>query len=71
MKTLEKHGLTVIPPDEELQLGHHEVVKEIEGEDKDIGRIASLAKQGFMLHGKVIRPAQVSLNFVSGYINMV
>ena len=59
MKTLEKHGLTVIPVDEEPRLGLHEVVKEIEGDEKDVGKIAGVVKQGFTLNGKVIRPAQV------------
>ena len=59
MKSLEKHGLTLIPADEELQPGLHEVVREIEGEEKDVGKIAGVVKRGFMLHGKVIRPAQV------------
>ena len=59
MKSLEKHGLTVIPVDEELQPGFHEVVREIEGEEKNVGKIAGVVKQGFTLNGKLIRPAQV------------
>lgn len=60
MKTLERHGLLVIPTEEEPHSGLHEVVKEVEGEEKDVGKIAQVVKQGFRLNGKVIRPAQVS-----------
>ena len=59
LRTLEKHGLIVIPTEGEALPVLHEVVKEIEGEEKDVGTIADVVKKGYMLNGKVIRPAQV------------
>ena len=63
-RTLERHGLTTIPTDGEALPGFHEVVKEIEGEEKEIGEINSVVKKGYSLNGKVIRPAKV---FISSF----
>lgn len=59
LRTLEKHGLIVIPTEGETLPVLHEVVKEVEGDEKDIGTIAGVVKKGYTLNGKVIRPAQV------------
>jgi molecular chaperone GrpE len=40
----------------------HEVVKEVEGEDKDVGTISSVIQKGYILNGKVIRPAKVTIS---------
>lgn len=61
-RTLERHGLTPISTEGESLPGFHEVVKEIEGDEKDIGKIASVVKRGYMLNGKVLRPAKVCLS---------
>jgi molecular chaperone GrpE len=63
LKTLERNGLTVIPADGETIPNFHEVVKEVEGEEKDVGTIATVIKRGYALNGKVLRPAQVSNEF--------
>ena len=57
LKTLERHGLTVIPTEGEVNPVFHEVVKEVEG-DK-VGTIADVIKRGYTLNGKVLRPAKV------------
>lgn len=59
LRTLEKHGLIVIPTEGEALPVLHEIVKEVEGEEKDIWTIADVVKKGYTLNGKVIRPAQV------------
>jgi len=59
LRTLERHGLTVIPSEGEPNPVFHEVVKEIEGEEKDAGTIGQVIKRGYMLNGKVLRPAKV------------
>ena len=59
LRTLEQHGLTVIPTEGEPLPVLHEAVKEVVGEEKDVGTIANVIKKGYMLNGKVIRPAQV------------
>ena len=65
MNTLEKHGITVVPVEEEPLSGNHTVVKEVEGDEKDVGKIAGIVRQGYRLNGKVMRPAQVPLYPVS------
>jgi molecular chaperone GrpE len=59
LRTLERHGLVGIPTEGEALPLLHEVVKEVEGEEKDIGTIANVVKKGYTLNGKVIRPAEV------------
>jgi molecular chaperone GrpE len=60
LKTLERHGLVPIPTEGEINPPFHEIVKEIEGEEKDVGTIARVVKKGYTLNGKVLRPAKVS-----------
>lgn len=62
MKTLERHGLTPISTEGEALPGFHEIIKEVEGEEKDIGKISNVVKRGYLLNGKVIRPAKVSIS---------
>ena len=64
LRTLERHGLTVIPTEGEALPVLHEIVKEVEGEDKDVGTIASVIKKGYTLNGKVVRPAKVIISSV-------
>jgi molecular chaperone GrpE len=59
LNTLEKHGIAAIPTEEEPLSGSHEVVKEVDGEATDVGKIAAIVRQGYRLNGKVIRPVQV------------
>jgi molecular chaperone GrpE len=62
LRTLERHGLEVIATEGEALPMFHEVVKEIEGEDKDVGTISSVIQKGYILNGKVIRPAKVTIS---------
>ena len=59
LRTLERHGLTVIPSTGEVLPGFHEVVNEVAGDEKDVGTIAGVTKRGYVLNGKVLRPAKV------------
>jgi len=61
-RTLERHGLTTISTEGEALPGFHEIVKEVGGEEKDIGTIANVLKRGYSLNGKVIRPAKVRIS---------
>ena len=61
-RTLEKHGLMTIPAEGEALPGFHEVIKEVEGEEKDIGKIVNVIKKGYSLNGKVLRPAKVCIS---------
>jgi len=59
LRTLERHGLTVIPSTGEVLPGFHEVVNEVAGDEKDVGTIAGVTKRGYVLNGKILRPAKV------------
>ena len=59
LRTLERHGLTVIPSEGEPNPVFHEVVREVEGEEKDKGTIGQVIKRGYLLNGKVLRQAKV------------
>lgn len=61
LRTLERHGLEAIQTEGEALSVFHEVVKEVEGEDKDVGTISSVIQKGYTLNGKVIRPAKVTI----------
>jgi molecular chaperone GrpE len=61
-KTLERHGMHTIPTEGEAIPGLHEVTGEVEGDEKDVGIIASVLKMGFTLRGKVLRPAKVCIS---------
>jgi molecular chaperone GrpE (heat shock protein) len=61
LRTLERHGLTVIPADGEVDPLFHEVVREIATESKEPGSIASVIKRGYMLNGKVLRQTKVAV----------
>jgi hypothetical protein len=59
-RTIERHGLTPIATEgEQPSPPFHEVASEVEGEGKDVGNIAKVLKRGYMLNGKVLRPAKV------------
>lgn len=68
LKTIERHGLTIIPTEGEPMLVYHEVVREVEGEEKDAGTIANVVKRGYTLNGKVLRPAKVAPLTMSAHI---
>ena len=66
-RTIERHGLTPITTEgEQPSPPFHEVASEVEGEGKDIGNIAKVLKRGYMLNGKVLRPAKVCSYFGYG-----
>jgi molecular chaperone GrpE len=59
LRTLERHGLTPIKTETEVLPGFHEVVKEVEEEGKQVGTVAEVLQRGYMLNGKILRPAKV------------
>ena len=62
LRTLERHGLTAIPTNGEALPVIHEIVKDVECDEKDVGTIISVIKKGYILNGKVIRPAKVTIS---------
>jgi len=65
LRTLDRHGLTPIPTTGEVMPGFHEIVREVEGEEKDVGTIESVLKRGYTLNGKILRPARVPFSYQS------
>ena len=62
MNTLKQEGLEVIPTvDEEFDHTYHEAIMQVEDTDKDSGIIIEELQKGYMLEGKVIRPAMVKV----------
>ncbi len=60
--TLEKYGLEPIRSvDEKANLQMHEIIGEIESE-KEEGIIIEEIQKGYLLHGKLIRPAKVKVS---------
>ena len=62
LRTLKRHGLTVIPTEGIAHPDLHEIVKEVEGEENDVATIVGILKRGYTLNGKVLRPAKVCIS---------
>lgn len=62
-KAFGKHGLTVIDPlYQKFDPNSHNALFEIPAMDVDPGTIVSVQKKGYMLHQRVIRPADVGVS---------
>lgn len=62
LKTLEKHGITKIEPmDEKFDPNFHEVMFEAPVPGKPAGMIIELIEPGYILHGRLLRPARVGV----------
>jgi len=60
---LKSQGAEVIKSlNEKFDPNFHEVVEEIEVKDKESGIIIEEVKKGYILNGKVIRPAKIKIN---------
>ncbi len=60
---LKSQGVEVIKSlNEKFDPNFHEVVEEIEVKDKESGIIIEEVKKGYILNGKVIRPAKIKIN---------
>jgi molecular chaperone GrpE len=61
-KTFEKHGIQKIEPSEgPFDPSMHEVMFEAEGTGKPAGEIVQLLEAGYLLNGRLIRPARVGV----------
>lgn len=62
LKTFEKHGIQKIEPREgAFDPNMHEVMFEAEGTGKPAGEIVQLLEAGYLLNGRLIRPARVGV----------
>src|SRR6056297_2750413 len=63
-----KHGITVIDPQpgERFDPQHHEAMFEAPVPGTNAGEIIQVSAQGFMLHDRILRPAQVGVSSNKG-----
>lgn len=62
LTTLQKHGIVKIEPmDEKFDPNFHEVMFEAPMPDKPSGTIIELIEPGYLLHGRLLRPARVGV----------
>jgi molecular chaperone GrpE len=62
LKAFEKHGLQKIEPTEgKFDPNHHEVMFEADNTGKPAGEIVQLLEPGYVLNGRLIRPARVGV----------
>lgn len=61
IKLLEKNGVTMIKDNETFDPEFHEAVVQVESDVHESGQIVELFSQGFMMNGRVLRPAKVSV----------
>lgn len=62
LSTLQKHGIVKIEPmDEKFDPNFHEVMFEAPMPDKPAGTIIELIEPGYILHGRLLRPARVGV----------
>ncbi|MDT8329371.1 MAG: nucleotide exchange factor GrpE, partial [Roseovarius sp.] len=59
-----KHGITVIDPQpgDRFDPRHHEAMFEAPAPGTSAGEIIQVSAQGFMLHDRILRPAQVGVS---------
>lgn len=62
LKAFEKHGIQKLEPkDGSFDPNHHEVMFEAEGTGKLAGEIVQLLDPGYLLNGRLLRPARVGV----------
>ena len=63
-----KHGITVISPQvgDRFDPQHHEAMFEAPLPDTKAGEIIQVSAEGFMLHDRILRPAQVGVSSNTG-----
>ena len=63
-KVIKKHGIEVISPavGDKFDPQHHQAMFEAPVPDTKAGDIIQVAAEGFMLHDRLLRPAQVGVS---------
>ena len=60
-KCFEKHGVSEIATDVEFDPNVHNAVLRVDSEEKQSGQIVQTLQKGYMINGRVLRPAMVSV----------
>lgn len=62
LRTFEKHGITkLMPHNENFDPNFHEVIFEAPGTGKAAGTIIQIVEPGYVLNGRLLRPARVGV----------
>ena len=62
-KIFSRHGITVIDPlHQKFDPNQHNALFEMPNAELDAGTVVSVQKKGFLLHGRVLRPADVGVS---------
>ncbi len=64
VKALHRHGIGIIAPEpgEAFDSTIHEALLQAPANDVPVGRIASVMTEGFLIHGRLLRPSQVAVS---------
>jgi grpE len=60
-KCFEKHGVVEISTDAEFDPNVHNAVLRVDSEEKESGQIVQALQKGYLINGRVLRPAMVSV----------
>ena len=60
-KCFEKNGITPIETEGEFDPNFHNAVLQIDSEDVEKGKIVQVIQKGYLINGRVLRPAMVSI----------
>ncbi len=65
--TLERHGITVIAPqDEKFDYNLHQAMFEVPTDEVEAGMVVTLVQKGYQLHDRLLRPAMVGVSKPAG-----
>ena len=60
-KCFEKNGITAIEANEEFDPNFHNAMLQVESEDVEKGKIVQVIQKGYLINGRILRPAMVSI----------
>ena len=60
-KCFEKNGITAIEANEDFDPNFHNAMLQVESEDVEKGKIVQVIQKGYLINGRVLRPAMVSI----------
>ena len=67
METLEKFNIEQVDPEgEPFDPQQHEALSIVENDDVEPNTVLTVVQKGYLLHGRVIRPAMVMVSKASG-----
>ena len=56
-----KNGITAIEANEDFDPNFHNAMLQVESEDVEKGKIVQVIQKGYLINGRILRPAMVSI----------